>query len=100
MRIIRHDNLMKPEQMTLNVSPLIIWLDRKTELRIGYGDRCGHVARFVAKEWRLDDVEAIRLVTYWFAIGMRVQHSFGATWDKVEIRPDRNRRYLVNDRRA
>lgn len=95
MKIIHHDKLMKPETMTLGYDPLVIWLDRKTELRIRYGDRCGQVADAVVHIWKIDRAQALKLVTYWFAIGMRVHSHLARPWETIELKVDRNRRYLA-----
>jgi hypothetical protein len=94
VKLIRHDTLMKPQQLTLEAVPLTIWLDRKTELQIEYGDRCGDVAKIVAKEWDLTRMDSVQLVALWFAIGVRVKHSLGGSWKRLELKPAPDRRYL------
>ena len=97
MKVIRHEKLMKPETMTLSASPVVIWLDRQTELHIEPGDTAAQIAHEVRRHWEISQIDALQLATYWFAIGTRVQSLLGGGWRRIELTPDRNRRYTVKD---
>lgn len=95
MKLIEHSMIVKPNSMTLEVVPLIVWLDKYTELRIEKGDSVGKVAKQVQKFWAdLSNDDACQLVTFWFALGRRARSGRSGPWTTTELRPDRQRRYL------
>lgn len=97
VKLITHTSITKPSEMTLEVSPLIVWLDKYIELRIEYGDTAGGVAEVLEEVWKLPREEALQLVTYWFAVGMRVKNHRLGGWRPLELKPRNSRRYGVSE---
>lgn len=95
MRLIEHKTIVKPNAMTLQTVPLIIWLDKYTELHIMEGDSIREVAVEVGKFWgELSPNDLYQLVAYWFALGARVRRQIDGPWKKAELSPNPRRRYL------
>ena len=95
MQIIEHTTIVKPNSMTLEVTPLIVWLDKYTELRIEKGDSVKTVAKQIRKFWLdLSYADACQLVTFWFALGQRAKSGDSGPWSSTELQPDAARRYL------
>ena len=95
MRLIEHKNIVKPNAMTLQTVPLVVWLDKYTELHIMKGDSIGEVAREVKTFWadlRLEEIH--QLVAFWFALGARCRKHLEGPWRKDELDPNPKRRYL------
>lgn len=69
MKVINHSKAPKPDSMTLNVNPMVVWLTKTRELRIEPGDVLGELAVVVADTWGVNRNRARRLVGFWFALG-------------------------------
>lgn len=98
MKLFKHEKNQKPEAMTLSAAPLVVWLDRVTELHIEPGDTAAQVAHEVRRHWVIEKTAALELATFWFAIGERVRNSRGGGWKQVELKVDKNRRYAIKER--
>lgn len=95
MKLIEHKNIVKPNAMTLQTLPLVVWLDKYTELHIMKGDSVLEIVCVVQKFWMdLANSDALQLVAFWFALGARVRRGTTGPWTKAELSPNPRRRYL------
>lgn len=100
-QLIRHP---KPPRHWLQTprrsNPLVVWLDRVTELRIPAGTKLGTLVGVVRKRFPDLSTRAAReLLAYWFTIGER--HAGGkhrTGWMISDARTSPERRYLRDAR--
>jgi hypothetical protein len=97
MQIREHEASGKPETMTLGFNPMVIWLNRRIELRIEKGDQLRSVALVVLQYWgqQLKPKDAASLVAFWFAVGERqATKKKLSDWKAAELIVNPKRCYL------
>lgn len=97
MKLTVYERMSRPETMTLDTEPMIVWFDRATELRIEKGDELYKIADAIENHWGLSYDDAVTLAACWFAMGER-QH-FGrhqGGWTSDELKTTLKRRYLID----
>lgn len=97
MKLITHDRSPKPEKMELPHDPMIVWVDKLTELRIERGDTLRDVVETIRPFYpHLKTQGLMELVAFWFALGeRRALHDPSKPWTDREMRTDVKRKYLI-----
>jgi hypothetical protein len=96
MKIIEHEASGKPESMTLGFNPMVVWLNRRIELRIEKGDQLRLIVPVVLQHWNhLKPGDVASVVAFWFAVGERLaaKKKLG-NWKAAELIVNAKRRYL------
>jgi hypothetical protein len=85
----------KPQQMTLDACPMVVWVDRSHRLTILKGAKLRDIVNALTLVLPLDLDTRYQLVAYWFALGERRAWGDPSTgWQKKELRTSPKRRYL------